>query len=66
MLLHSAASKKGLYFGTAISCEALQQDDMRNLVRQQINSLTPENAMKWDTIHPEKGSFDWKQMDEVC
>jgi endo-1,4-beta-xylanase len=65
MQLYSAASKKGLYFGTAISFEPLQQDDMRHLVRQHVNSLTPENAMKWEVIHPEKGSFDWKQMDEV-
>jgi GH35 family endo-1,4-beta-xylanase len=39
---------------------------MRHLVRQQVNSLTPENAMKWETIHPEKGNFDWEQMDKVC
>lgn len=35
------------------------------LVKQQFNSLTPENVMKWEKIEPEEGEFDWQAADEL-
>ncbi len=33
------------------------------LVRQQFNSITPENVMKWEVIHPEPDRYDFTDAD---
>ena len=33
------------------------------LVRHHFNSLTPENVMKWEHIHPEPGRYDFEAAD---
>lgn len=33
------------------------------LVKAQFNSITPENVMKWEMIHPEPGRYDFKDSD---
>jgi endo-1,4-beta-xylanase len=33
------------------------------LLKQQFNSITPENALKWEKVHPEPGSFDFTLAD---
>ena len=68
----SASLTKGLkdyyaaYFpvGVAVSPRALQTDEAQ-LVRQQFNSLTPENAMKMGPIHPEENRYYWRDADSI-
>jgi endo-1,4-beta-xylanase len=33
------------------------------LVKAQFNSITPENVMKWEHIHPRPGEYDFSQTD---
>lgn len=33
------------------------------LVRKHFNTITPENVMKWEAIHPEPGRYDFEQAD---
>ncbi len=33
------------------------------LVQTHFNSVTPENTMKWETIHPEPGTYDFEASD---
>lgn len=33
------------------------------LVKQHFNSVTPENVMKWERIHPRPGEYDFEQAD---
>ena len=33
------------------------------LVRQQFNSISPENVLKWEKIHPQPGQFDFVPAD---
>ena len=79
MLMHCSSSthstsavSKGLkdhykkYFpiGVAVSPRALKTDEA-NLILQQFNSLTPENAMKMGPIHPRENEYSWKDADSI-
>ena len=65
-------STKGLkdyyknYFsiGVAVTPGNLSGDEA-NLVLQQFNSLTPENAMKMAPIHPEEDRYFWRDADSI-
>jgi endo-1,4-beta-xylanase len=67
------AQQKGLkdyykaYFpvGVAVSPRALNSDQ-GELVKQQFNSMTPENAMKMGPIHPREGEFNWRDADSIA
>ncbi|RJK94796.1 endo-1,4-beta-xylanase [Vallicoccus soli] len=37
----------------------------RRLVGQQFSSLSPENQMKWEFIHPEQGTYRFGPADEI-
>lgn len=76
--LHSIAqqqvdSSKGLkdyynnYFpiGVAVSPQALKRADESQLIIQQFNSITPENAMKMGPIHPKENEYNWKDADSI-
>ena len=34
------------------------------LVEKHFNTITPENVMKWESIHPEPGAYDFEMADE--
>ncbi|GAB3553384.1 endo-1,4-beta-xylanase [Spirosoma fluminis] len=67
-----AQDQKGLkdyyknYFpiGVAVAPRNLTGPDA-DLIRQQFNSLTPENAMKMGPIHPEENRYNWKDADLI-
>ncbi|HYC27769.1 MAG TPA: endo-1,4-beta-xylanase, partial [Chitinophagaceae bacterium] len=50
--------------GVAVSPRALRTDEA-NLILQQFNSLTPENAMKWGPIHPKEKEYNWRDADSI-
>ncbi|MEO6456345.1 MAG: endo-1,4-beta-xylanase [Ginsengibacter sp.] len=50
--------------GVAVTPRNLSGDE-GNLVLQQFNSLTPENAMKMAPIHPEENRYSWKDADSI-
>lgn len=66
-------SDKGLkdyykdYFsiGVAVSPRALSSDEA-GLIKKQFNSLTAENAMKSQNIHPKENEFFWKDADSIA
>jgi len=51
--------------GVAVSPRTLQRTDEAQLVLQQFNSLTPENAMKMGPIHPREKEYYWKDADSI-
>lgn len=65
--------KKGLkdyyknYFpiGVAVSPRSLKDSAERQLILEQFNSLTPENAMKMGPIHPQENTYNWKDADAI-
>lgn len=56
----------GFVVGAAINAEqitgAATRDDQ--LIARQFNSITPENAMKWEAIHPLPGVYDFTLADQ--
>lgn len=65
-------SSKGLkdyykdYFplGVSVSPQSLKTDEAQ-LILQQFNSVTPENAMKMGPIHPKENEYYWKDADSI-
>jgi endo-1,4-beta-xylanase len=53
------AYKDCFYLGAAISSNQIIGKDSasQTLLLQHFNSITPENAMKWERIHPKPGVF---------
>lgn len=64
--LRALAAPRQLLVGAAVTDEPLRDDPRyaRTLARE-YNAATPENAMKWDTIHPEQDRYDFKPADAI-
>ncbi|KAL4971036.1 endo-1,4-beta-xylanase [Aspergillus stella-maris] len=59
--LFVAAGKS--YFGTCSDQALLQDSQNEAVLNAQFGALTPENSMKWDTIEPSQGSFNFVPAD---
>lgn len=72
-ILIAQDSNKGLrdyykdYFsiGVAVSPRALSTDEA-GLIKQHFNSLTAENAMKPQSVHPKEDEYTWKDADSIA
>jgi len=56
--------KKYFPIGVAVGPYNLKGDEA-NLILKEFNSLTPENAMKMEPIHPEENRYSWKDADSI-
>jgi len=63
--LGSAAAESARYFGAAIDPDALDERPYRDLAATQLTSVTPENAMKWESVEPLRGEYDWARADAL-
>jgi len=47
--------------GAALNAAIFTEEDERDaaLVKQQFNSITPENVLKWEHVHPKPGVYDF-------
>jgi len=63
--LGAAAAGSGRYFGAAIDPGALDERPYRVLAAAQLTSVTPENAMKWGPVEPQRGEYDWREADAL-
>jgi endo-1,4-beta-xylanase len=51
--------------GVAVSAHDIKDPQESALILSQFNSLTPENAMKMGTIHPEENVYNWRDADSI-
>lgn len=51
--------------GVAVSPRALKTDEAQ-LILQEFNSMTPENAMKMGPIHPKENEYNWRDADSIA
>jgi len=65
MTLKAAAATSGRYFGAALDPDALGEKPYRGLAATQLTSVTPENAMKWESVEALRGQFDWGRADAL-
>jgi endo-1,4-beta-xylanase len=56
--------KKYFPIGAAVSAQALKTDEAQ-LILNQFNSLTAENAMKMGPIHPKENEYFWTNADSI-
>lgn len=64
--LRTLAQSAGIRIGTAVDVDALNTDAAyARLLAREFNLLTPENAMKFSVVQPERGRFDFTQADAL-
>jgi endo-1,4-beta-xylanase len=54
------------YIGAALDVEQIcgREAKTMDLVARHFNSITPENIMKWEEIHPEPGRYNFEASDQ--
>lgn len=62
--LRDLAAAKGKVIGTAVTGSKLT-GSYGDIAGAQFGSLTPGNAMKWGTVEPTQGSFNWSEADQI-
>ncbi|CCK28044.1 Exoglucanase/xylanase [Streptomyces davaonensis JCM 4913] len=62
--LRDLADAKGKVIGTAVTGSKLTGTYGR-IAAGEFNALTPGNAMKWGSVEPTRGSFNWAEADEI-
>jgi endo-1,4-beta-xylanase len=64
--LRELAHKLGVRIGSAVDVGALAAEaDYRRVLNREFTHITAENAMKWESIEPERGVFTWEGADAV-
>lgn len=60
--LRTLGMRHDLYIGTAIDQAALNDPadpQYRQLAATQFSSVTAENVMKWESLEPTRGTYNW-------
>ena len=62
----SAAFAGAFLVGAALNAEQFSGRDTLGaaLVTAQFNAITPENALKWESLHPRPGTYDFTAADQ--
>jgi len=61
------ASATKIYIGTALANDHLSGDaTYKSLAGSEFNMVTAENSMKWDTVSPSAGTFNYAQGDAIA
>ncbi|HLK00600.1 MAG TPA: endo-1,4-beta-xylanase [Streptosporangiaceae bacterium] len=63
--LKAAAEAQGRYFGTEVTGTMINNSTITSLAAQQFDMVTPGNEMKWDTIEPSNGSYNFGPGDAI-
>ncbi|MFR9794459.1 endo-1,4-beta-xylanase [Streptomyces sp. MS06] len=62
--LRDLAAAQGKVVGTAVTSSKLS-GTYADIAGREFNSLTPGNAMKWESVEPSQGSYNWSAADRV-
>ncbi|MFE9495395.1 endo-1,4-beta-xylanase [Streptomyces collinus] len=62
--LRDLAAARGKVVGTAVTGSKLT-GTYGAIAGAQFGSLTPDNAMKWGSVEPTRGGFDWAEADQI-
>ncbi|MFI7070079.1 endo-1,4-beta-xylanase [Micromonospora sediminicola] len=66
--LRALAQRHGLYIGTAVDMDALADPAdprYRELAGSEFSTVTAENAMKWESLEPTRGTYNWAPADQL-
>jgi endo-1,4-beta-xylanase len=62
--LKALAERHKLAVGTAIDVAALADPGYRRIAATEFSTVTAENVMKWETLEPVRGQYDWTQAEQ--
>lgn len=62
--LRDLAAAHGKVIGTAVTGSELT-GTYADITGREFGSLTPGNAMKWGSVEPTRGSFNWAEADQI-
>jgi len=59
------AFKEAFLIGAALNRAQFYEEDARgaSLVKRHFNTITPENVLKWESVHPQPGKYDVEAAD---
>lgn len=63
--LREAARTSGMLIGTAVRPAQLSEAAYSSTLSREFNMVEPEDALKWEVVHPERKSFDFSQADQI-
>ncbi|MFI5101825.1 MAG: endo-1,4-beta-xylanase, partial [Terriglobales bacterium] len=63
--LREAAWSSGLLVGTAVRPTQLSEGAYASTLAREFNMVEPEDALKWEVVHPARQSFDFSQADQI-
>ncbi len=64
--LREAAQGCGLLIGAAVRPAQLSEAAYASTLAHEFNMLEPEDALKWEVVHPERAAFDFSQADQIA
>jgi endo-1,4-beta-xylanase len=63
--LREVASASGMLIGAAVRPAQLSEAAYASTLAREFNMLEPEDALKWEVVHPQRQSFDFSQADQI-
>jgi endo-1,4-beta-xylanase len=63
--LREVARDSGLLIGTAVRRAQLSEAAYASTLEREFNMLEPEDALKWEVVHPQRESFDFSPADPI-
>jgi endo-1,4-beta-xylanase len=63
--LRDLAARIGLRFGTALTPQDITTPSYAAIAGGQFSVVTSGNGMKWQTVEPTQGVYDWSQADQL-
>ncbi|MBI1740165.1 MAG: endo-1,4-beta-xylanase, partial [Candidatus Koribacter versatilis] len=63
--LRASADRGGILVGTAVRPEQFSEPAYAATLAHEFNLLEPEDAMKWEVLHPAPETFDFTQADRI-
>src|ERR1039457_6376582 len=63
--LRQAAQAAGMLIGAAVRPAHLSEAAYASRLAREFNMIEPEDALKWEVVHPEPERFDFSQADQI-
>jgi endo-1,4-beta-xylanase len=63
--LREAARGSRMLIGTAVRPAQLSETAYASTLAREFNMVEPEDALKWEVVHPEPQSYDFSQADQI-
>jgi endo-1,4-beta-xylanase len=64
--LRELATPRGLRIGSALAPTSLRNTQYRDTAAREFSVLTPENQLKWATVHPRRAVYDFCAADQLA